>query len=194
MQHAVRTYWGSLRTPDRPCLCWHRRRPNDPMALSLRVRQRKGRNRQELDSGSHAIMRLQAGRSQRCCAGWISAAGQIWVRNQIARFDSIAALYDLDQHPTALQQSTELRLPHLWRPRYSCLRRVEPEFRGVLPRHEPDLGTRSDDRPHQYRRAIFARKLPLGADVRAVENAALAWPQTRRWQPQQAVSQEPGAA
>lgn len=195
MKHAseIPTNRFGLWPSDGHSLRWCRRRLCDHVALSLRMRQREGRNRQKPDGGAHALLRLQARRPQRCCASWI-AARQIWVGGSLARHDGIAALYLLGGHETAVHELNESGLSQLRRSRHPCLRRVEQQFRGVLQGHGSDLGTGPNYRSHRYKRPLRARQLPLGANVRAVENAPLTWPQTCRWQSECAVSQEPSAA
>lgn len=186
MAHAqkIRTGWKDLRQTAGSAVCRNGRRLFVEMACPLRVRQGKDRNWQEPDQRSHALLRMHAGRSERLAWGGKTHARTV---------GQIAALHLLDQYPPALQQPKQYGLSKLRRSRDSRLRRVA-QFRDVSARHGPNLAARTNDRSYRYGWAVFARKLPLGANVRAVEDTPLTWPQTRGWQPQQAVPKEPGAA
>lgn len=175
----IRTDRPGLWSPHRSRLPQRRQGLRNAMALPLRVRQRKDRDRQEFDSRSNALVRLQAGRSKRCRAGWTSAARQIRVCFSLAWNDGNASLHHLAEHEGPLQQPEQRRLPQLWRSRHSSLRRVVQQFRSVLPRYVANLASRLNDRQDRYKRQLRTRQLPLASKLGAMEDAPLTWSKAR---------------
>lgn len=172
----IRTDRTSLRSPYRPSLRQRWQGLRNLVAVPLRMRQRENSHRQEPRCGTDSILRLQTRWSQRFSSGRVSQEEQqINGRGfSFARNECVAALYDLDQHAAAVQQFEARGLPHLWRSGNSCLRRMATQFRGVLPRHGPDLAIGLNHRSHRQQRQLRAWQLPLVAQRGAMENAPLA--------------------
>lgn len=195
LDHAskIRIDRASFRPPHRPGLRQRWQGLHNSVVMSLRVRQREGSHRQKSGERAHAVLRLQAGRSQRCCTSRFSTRS-VWVCGQIARHERRPALRYLDTYERPLWQQEQSGLSKLRRPWNSPVRRMAGQFRGLLSRYVANMAVRFDDRPDRYERTLFARELSLAANVRAMENASLARAQARGWQSKQAISQEQAAA
>lgn len=174
----IRTDRTGLRSPHCSAICRDGRRLLVKMARPLRMRDREDCRWQEYGQRPHAIVRMQARRSQRP-----SRSGKTNAR----AVESVSALYLLGQRSPTLQQSEQSRLSELWWSRHQDLRRMERELRGLSAGHASDMGAWFNNRPHRYEWPVFARELSMAAERGTVENASLARSKARRWQSEQAV-------
>lgn len=166
MTHAskIRTDRQDLRQAHCAGASWGGRRLHIALDRALRVWHREDCHRQELDRWPHPIMWLCASRRNL----WRLGFPLIWN-------DRYTSVFDVDQYEAAVLKPRQQRLCCLWRSWHLCMPGMERQLRGFLPRHGIDMEASYDDRSHRQQRQLRACELPLGANVRAVENAPDAW-------------------
>lgn len=128
------------------------------LAVQMRVRSRESGCRQRSEEISHLWMRTRRAPQKATDDPWGVPQEPV--------------LFELEQYSTALLQSSQSGLSHLWRPWHPGVRSMAQQLRGLRRGYGARMGARPDHRPYRYQRPLRTRKLSLGAHVGASQEPA----------------------